>query len=269
MLHNPLAHQSRWRGDEPTTNLPDHPPIPLTILTGFLGAGKTTLLNRILAAEHGLRIAVLVNDFGPINIDAQLIIGVEDAAISLANGCICCSIREDLVTTVLEVLQRPERPAYLIIEASGIADPWAIASTFVLSELRTHTQLDSIITVVDTEQVRQQALAEHTSELIHNQITAADIILLNKIDLVDASQRAEIVAWVRQLVPEARLLETVQADAPLALLLGLNLGQALERLTQPHATHTHADGEPCDHPHPPTTTPASPPGATNPPNPLR
>ena len=98
------------------------PPIPVTILTGFLGAGKTTLLNRILNGNHGLKVAVLVNDFGSINIDAELIVGVESNVISLANGCICCTIRDDLVATVMETISRPERPEYILLEASGVAD---------------------------------------------------------------------------------------------------------------------------------------------------
>ena len=127
--------------------------IPVTILTGFLGAGKTTLLNRILNGDHGLKVAVLVNDFGSINIDAELVVGVESDVISLANGCVCCSIRDDLRQAVLDVLDRLEKPEYVVLEASGVADPAAIALTFLDEEIRERIRLDSIICVIDAEQV--------------------------------------------------------------------------------------------------------------------
>lgn len=126
--------------------------VPLTILTGFLGSGKTTLLNRILNGDHGLRVAVLVNDFGTINIDSELIVGVEDQVMSLANGCICCTIRDDLVETVIATIDRPEAPEYILLEASGVADPGGISMTFMDSGLRDRIRLDSVTCVVDAEQ---------------------------------------------------------------------------------------------------------------------
>jgi G3E family GTPase len=222
--------------------------IPVTILTGFLGAGKTTLLNRILHAEHGLRVAVLVNDFGSINIDSQLVVGLEGETISLANGCICCTIRGDLLATVGQILQRPEKPEYIIIEASGVSDPWAVAETFMLPNLRERIALDGVITLVDAEQVRSQ---QHYDDLIVDQISAADIVVLSKVDLVDTAQLASVEAWVRQIVPPARILHAVNGNVPFELLLGVGR----YKLDAPARAHSHAHDpdhvhdEHCDHDH--------------------
>lgn len=227
----------------------DNPRTPVTILTGFLGAGKTTLLNRILQGDHGLRIAVLVNDFGAINIDSSLVVGVDGESISLSNGCICCTIRDDLLMATLQVLRRPEAPEYILIEASGVSDPAAIAMTFLLPELRPLLQLDGVITVVDSEQVGEQAQYE---DLIYDQIYAADIVLLNKVDLVNDEVKQSIHEWIRDIVPRARILETVQANAPLELLLGVGryqLDPELANITRHDKTDYAHDDHDHDHDH--------------------
>jgi G3E family GTPase len=223
---------------------------PVTILTGFLGAGKTTLLNRILQGDHGLRVAVLVNDFGAINIDSELVVGIEGETISLSNGCICCTIRDDLLMAVVQTMSRPDKPEYILIEASGVSDPAAIAMTFLLPEVRPLIQLDGVITVVDAEQVTDP---NEFDDLIYDQIYAADIVLLNKVDLVDEATRASVEEWVRSIVPKARILETVHADAPLELLLGVGRYQVdpdldtISRHDPSHFNHDHDHDHDHDH----------------------
>jgi G3E family GTPase len=215
--------------------------IPVTLLTGFLGAGKTTLLNRILSANHGLRVAVLVNDFGAINIDTQLVVGVEGETISLANGCICCTIRDDLLKAVLGVIARPERPEYILIETSGVSDPESVAMTFMLPDLRERLYVDSILTVVDAEQA--PGYSGPNAMLAQDQVAVADIVVLNKVDLCTREAREAAERWVRAISPRARILPAVQAEVPLELVLGVglfapeNLGERDAR-----AIHVHAPG---------------------------
>jgi G3E family GTPase len=219
-------------------------PIPVTILTGFLGAGKTTLLNRIIRGDHGLRVAVMVNDFGAINIDNELIVDVEGESVSLANGCICCTIRDDLLIALLKLLTRPEPPEYVLIEASGVSDPVAIAMTFLLPELRPLIVLDGIVTVVDAEQVFEQR--RQMGGMIEEQIQAADMVVLNKIDLASAEQRQLVQQWITSLVPRARILAGAHADVPLELLLGVGryrmaLEPAIPAYDHDHDHHHHHD----------------------------
>ncbi len=188
---------------------------PLTILTGFLGAGKTTLLNRILREEHGLRIAVVVNDFGALNIDAELIVGVEEDTVRLSNGCICCSIRDDLLRTVALLVGRADPPDQVLIECSGVSEPAAVAATFQSLKIRPLVHLDSIIALVDAEQVHNQP---DYADLIEEQIAAADIVIINKIDLASANLRAGLREWIGALVPQARILEASYAAVPLELI---------------------------------------------------
>lgn len=202
--------------------------IPLTILTGFLGAGKTTLLNRILNGEHGLRVAVLVNDFGAINIDAELVVGVERNVLSLANGCVCCSIRDDLIETVLQIIDLPEAPEYILLEASGVADPSGITITFMNPGLRDRIRLDSVTCVVDAEQVLEHQDYPAVEMLKLKQIGFADLMILNKVDLAGPEQVQRVRGWVNHNFNRVRIVEANHCDVPLELLLAVgrfDLGQ--------------------------------------------
>lgn len=172
---------------ETTSIIPEIPKrgMPVTIITGFLGSGKTTLLNQILKNKHDLKVAVLVNEFGDINIDSQLLVSVDQDMLELSNGCICCTINDGLVDAVYRVLEREERIDYLVIETTGVADPLPIILTFLGTELRDLTNLDSILTVVDAEAFEP---THFESEVALKQLTYADIILLNKTDLATAEK---------------------------------------------------------------------------------
>jgi G3E family GTPase len=221
--------------------------VPITILTGFLGAGKTTVLNHILRGQHGLKVAVLVNDFGAINIDSQLVVGVEGDMVSLANGCICCTIRGDLLQAALDVLKRAEPPDYILIETSGVSDPLEVAMTFDLPQVQAKLRVDSIVTVIDTEQIR--SLGREFEVLAFTQVGVADMVVLNKVDLATPEQPQQVRDWVRSIIPSARILETTHGQVPLELLLGVGAYDPA-RVNRPRLdVHTHAAGEAPDHDH--------------------
>jgi G3E family GTPase len=222
-------------------------PIPLTILSGFLGAGKTTLLNHLINSEHGLRIAVLVNDFGAINIDAQLIVGVPTAEqINLANGCVCCTIRGDLLRAALQLVERPDPPDYIVIEPSGVSDPVSVAQTFQLPELRDHIRLDAIIAVVDAEQFEQ--LEGANAYMAYEQLTVADLIVINKIDLVTPERVAALKR--KWLYPTARVIETSFGRVPVDLLLDTGRFDPARLTTRSaHDVHVHETSAPSAHHH--------------------
>jgi len=193
---------------------------PVTVLTGFLGAGKTTLVNRILAGARGLRIAVIVNDFGAVAIDSELIIGVRAGTVSLANGCVCCEIRGDLVAAVDSVLGQDRALDALVLEASGVADPSGIARTFTTAAFRSPVRLDGIVAVIDAARLPAQAQDPATRDLVFGQIGYSDIALLNKIDLADRARVDAVRAFVHDRLPAVRIIETSHARVPFHVLLG-------------------------------------------------
>lgn len=228
-------------------------PIPVTILVGFLGAGKTTLLNQMLHGQHGRRLAVVINDFGKINIDAELISEVEEGMVSLTNGCVCCTIRLDLIGSVLQLAARPERPDQIIIEASGVSDPAGIVNSFLGTEIWDKVILDGVIAVVDGEQVL--TLPKEETQLTEAQVSGADLILLNKVDLVDAITLAEVHSWISDHAPGIQVFETKNCQLPIEVLLGTETSK-LNQTFSPgvlenhiHKTISSQANHPEDHPH--------------------
>ncbi len=193
--------------------------LPVTIITGYLGSGKTTLVNHILTKNKGIKFAVIVNEFGEIGIDNELIVKTKEDIIELSNGCICCQVRGDLINMILNILKKHKNMQHLIIETSGVANPIPVAQTFFLKELQQLTELDAIITVVDADHFEHN-LKQSNGE---DQIKAADIILLNKKETVSDKKREHITREIQTKAPHARIIETSHSSIPLELIL--NIGQ--------------------------------------------
>jgi G3E family GTPase len=229
--------------------------IPVTVLTGYLGAGKTTLLNRILSEPHGKKYAVIVNEFGEIGIDNELVVNADEEVFEMNNGCICCTVRGDLVRIIDGLMRRKGKFDAIIVETTGLADPAPVAQTFFMDEqVGAKTKLDAVVTVADAKWLKDRLKDAPEAK---NQIAFADVILLNKTDLVTPAELAEIEARIRAINPYARLHRTERAKIDIAEVLGRNAFD-LDRIleiepafleAEDEHVHEHDHGHDHDHHH--------------------
>lgn len=224
-------------------------PLPVTVVGGYLGAGKTTLVNSLLRQANGRRLAIMVNEFGALPIDASLVEAADDRIVSLVGGCVCCSYGEDLVSSLVMLAALEPRPDHVLLEASGVAFPGAIAGTVGLLQ---DFALDGAVVLADAETVRGRAGDRYLGSTVRRQLAEADLILLNKCDL--AGDAAAVEAWLGETAPGARVVRTVRSDAPIDIVLGAWTGRAA----------LPAAGGPFDHTDSYATAALDPPAGTEP-----